>query len=138
MDGTGLRALRALTPIATPKLVPGFVAHHALLGSFATPALRAALARALSHVSARTLAARLRDMADFDVRAELHALDRPALYLRGRRDRLVSARFGEEFLATARRGRIAEIEAPHLLLQARPRDAAEAILDFVREVGAGA
>jgi sigma-B regulation protein RsbQ len=129
-----LRALRPLTPFATPKLLPGFVAHRSLLGRFATPALRAAHARALSHVSSRTLTARLRAMADVDVRADLRGFDGPSLYLRGTRDRVVSARFGEEFLATARRGRLVDIDAPHFLLQARPRDAAGAILGFVREI----
>lgn len=129
-----LRALRPLTPIATPKLVPGFVAHHSLLGRFATPALRAAHARALSHVSSRTLTARLRAMADIDVRTDLRGLDLPSLYLRGTRDRVDAARFGEEFLAAARHGRLVDIEAPHFLLQARPRNAAVAILEFLRTI----
>lgn len=132
-----LRALRALTPLATPKLLPGFVAHHSLLGRFATPALRAAQARALSHVSSRTLTARLRAMADIDVRADLRAMDHPSLYLRGTRDRVVGARYGEEFVATARQGRLVDIEAPHFLLQARPREAADAIRGFLREVDPG-
>lgn len=129
-----LRALRGLTPVASPKLVPGFVAHHSLLGRFATPALRAAHARALSHVSSRTLTARLRAMADIDVRDDLRKLDLPSLYLRGTRDRVVGTRFGEEFLGIARRGRLVDIEAPHFLLQSRPREAAAAILDFLREI----
>jgi pimeloyl-[acyl-carrier protein] methyl ester esterase len=129
-----LRALRALTPIATPKLVPGFITEHSLLGTFATPALRAAHARALSHVSSRTLAARLRAMADIDVRVDMRALDLPALYLRGTRDRVIGARFAEEFVATARRGQLTELDAPHLLVQARPREAAGVILDFLGQI----
>lgn len=129
-----LRALRALTPLATPRLVPGFVAHHSLLGPFATPALRAAHARALRAVSSRTLTARLRAMADVDVRAALRATNLPALYLRGSRDRVVGPRHGDEFLATAPHGRIIDIEAPHFLLQARPREAAAAIRGFLQEI----
>ena len=129
-----LRALRPLTPIASPKLLPGFVASHSLLGGFATPRLRAAHARALSHVSSRTLTARLRAMADVDVRADVRGLDRPALYLRGTRDRIVRARFGEEFVATARHGRLVDVDAPHFLLQARPREAAAAILGFLEDI----
>lgn len=129
-----LRALRVLTPFASPKLVPGFVAHHSLLGRFATPALRAAHARALGHVSSRTLTARLRAMADVDVRSELAGLDFPALYLRGTRDRVIAARFAAEFLAAARRGRVVDIDAPHFLLQARPREAATAIRAFLEQI----
>ena len=119
-----LRAFRPLTPLATPKLVPDAIAQRLLLGSFATPALRDAHTRALSHVASSTLTARLRAMADVDVRPQARALDLPTLYLRGLRDRVVAARFGEEYLATARRGRLVDIEAPHFLLQARPRESA--------------
>jgi sigma-B regulation protein RsbQ len=130
-----LRALRPLTPFATPKLMPGFITRHALLGRFATAELRAAQARALSHVSSRTLTARLRAMADVDVRDAMRACDLPALYLRATEDRVVSARYGAEFMATARRGRLADIEAPHLLLQARPRQAAREIAGFLESTG---
>ncbi len=130
-----LHALRPLTPFATPKLVPGFIAQHSLLGRFATADLRAAHARALSHVSSRTLTARLRAMADVDVRGPMGACDLPALYLRASEDRVVSARHGEEFMATARHGRLADIEAPHFLLQARPREAAREIVGFLESLG---
>jgi sigma-B regulation protein RsbQ len=130
-----LRALRALAPFATPKLLPDLVKHHSLLGRFSTPALRAAHSRALSHVSSRALTARLQAMADIDVRAELRELDLPALYLRGTRDRVIAARYGAEFAANARHGRLVDIDAPHLLLQAQPREAAALILDFLRQVG---
>jgi sigma-B regulation protein RsbQ len=130
-----LRALRPLTPFATPKLMPGFIAHHSLLGRFATAELRAAHARALSHVSSRTLTARLRAMADVDVRDLMRGCDLPALYLRATEDRVVSARYGAEFMAAARHGRLADIEAPHFLLQARPREAALEITGFLESTG---
>ncbi|HTU67669.1 MAG TPA: alpha/beta hydrolase [Steroidobacteraceae bacterium] len=127
-----LRALRPLTPVASPKLVPAFVAHHSLLGPFATPALRELHRRALAHVSSRTLTARLRAMADVDVRDALRALDLPSLYLRGTRDRVVAGRFADDYLALARHGRIVDIDAPHFLLQARAREAAHELRGFLR------
>ena len=126
-----LRLLRPLTPIATPKLVPGFIAHHSLLGRFATPALRAAHASALNQVSSATLTARLRAMADIDVREKLAKIAAPALYLRATSDRVVSVRHGDEFLKHARNGRLVEIEGPHFLLQASPEESARHIRDFV-------
>lgn len=126
-----LRALGPLAAIATPKLVPSFLAHRALLGGYARPDLEAMHRRALGHVSSSTLIARLRAMADVDVRADLRACDLPALYLRATRDRVVGARFGEEFLATARHGRLVEVDAPHFLLQTRPAEAAAEILAFL-------
>jgi sigma-B regulation protein RsbQ len=129
-----LRALRPLTPFATPKLVPRFFAWHSLLGRFATPGLRDLHRRALGHVSSRTLTARLRAMADIDVRADMRGLDLPSLYLRGTAERVIATRFADEFVANSRRGRVVDIDAPHLLLQARPRQAAAAILAFLREL----
>lgn len=126
-----LSPLRALTPYASPKLLPGFIANHSLMGRFATPALRAARARAISHVSFTTLTARLRAMADVDVRDALRGCDLPSLYLRASEDRVVGARFGEEYRATARRGRVLDIVAPHLLLQTRPAEASHEIVSFL-------
>jgi pimeloyl-ACP methyl ester carboxylesterase len=126
-----LRLLRPLTVFASPKLVPAFIAHHSLLGRFATPALREAHARALGYVSSRTLTSRLRNMVDIDVREALRNCHQPSLYLRATEDRVVDAGYGDEFLATAPRGRLAGIEAPHFLLQCRPREAAREILAFL-------
>jgi len=129
-----LRVLRPFTPLATPKLVPGFIAHHSLLGSFATPALRAAHAAALGHVSSRTLTARLRAMADVDVREQLARVELPSLYLRAARDRVVAARCGDEFLKHARNGRLVEIDGPHFLLQTCPEECAQHVREFVSGV----
>lgn len=129
-----LSALRGVAGFATPKLVPRFITERALLGRFATPELRDLQRRAVSHVGSRTLAARLRAMADVDVRPLCRSLDLPSLYLRGMRDALVPARCGDEFVATARRARLVELDAPHMLLQARPREAADAIRGFLAQL----
>lgn len=129
-----LRVLRPFTSIATPKLVPGFIAHHSLLGRFATPALRAAHTEALRQVSSATLTARLRAMADVDVREKLARVELPALYLRAARDRVVAARYGDEFLKHARSGRLVDLDGPHFLLQTQPADCARQILKFAAEL----
>ena len=126
-----LSVLRPLTAFASPKLVPGFLAQRALLGRFATPELRAAHERALAHVSSPTLSARLRAMADVDVRADLSTIAVPSLYLRGTADRVVAGRYGQEYLESARQGRLVDIDAPHFLLQSRPREAAQEIQAFM-------
>ena len=111
--------------------MPGFIAYRSLLGRFATPALRAAHARALSQVSPPTLTARLRAMADVDVREKLRAVKVPALYLRATEDLVVSARFGAEFRQHARQGTLVDIEGPHLLLQANPHESVRRIAAFM-------
>jgi pimeloyl-[acyl-carrier protein] methyl ester esterase len=126
-----LRLFRPLTPIASPKLVPRFLAHHTLVGRYATPELKAAHARALSHVSSPTLTARLRAMADVDVREKMRRVAVPSLYLRATVDRMVAARFGDEFIAHAPDGRVHDVDAPHFLLQTRPEESARLIGEFV-------
>jgi pimeloyl-ACP methyl ester carboxylesterase len=130
-----LRPLRGLAPLASPKLLPGFIAHRALMGSFATPELQAAHARALSHVSSATLTSRLRAMADVDAREQLRGLTLPALYLRGSRDRLVGRRHSEEFRTLARDGVVIDVEGPHFLLQTQPAECARHIRAFIARVG---
>jgi pimeloyl-[acyl-carrier protein] methyl ester esterase len=128
-----LRLMRSLTPLASPKLVPGFVAQRSLLGTFATPELRAAQTRALEHVSSRTLTARLRAMADVDVRAEAKAISVPTLYLQASADRLVGTRSADEYVAHARQPRLERMEGPHLLLQANPDRCARAIARVISD-----
>jgi pimeloyl-[acyl-carrier protein] methyl ester esterase len=73
-------------------------------------------------------------MADVDVRDAFSRLALPSLYLRATRDRVIAARFGDEYRALAANGRVAEIDGPHMLLQARPREAAAHILRFLPEL----
>jgi pimeloyl-[acyl-carrier protein] methyl ester esterase len=130
-----LGLLRSLTPVASPKLLPTFIAQASLLGRFATPALRSMQTRALGHVSSSTLTARLRAMADVDVRDELRSLAVPTLYLQATEDRIVDARFGAEYAACARQPAVESIEGPHLLLQSNPSATAAAILSFIAKTG---
>jgi pimeloyl-ACP methyl ester carboxylesterase len=130
-----LSLLRSFTRLASPKLVPAFIAQRSLLGGFATPDLRAAQTRALEHVSSRTLTARLRAMADVDVRAEAGSIGIPTVYLQASADRLVGPRFAEEYVAHLRQPRLLRIEGPHLLLQANPDHCAKAIAEFVAGCG---
>jgi pimeloyl-ACP methyl ester carboxylesterase len=128
-----LRLLRSFTHLASPKLVPGFIAQRSLLGHFATPALCAAQSRTLGHVSSRTLTARLRAMADVDVRQKAASIGVPTLYLQASADRLVGTDFADEYVAHVREPRLLRIEGPHLLLQANPDHCAKAIVEFIAD-----
>lgn len=126
-----LKLLGPLAACASPKLVPDSIAQRSLLGRFATPALRAAHARALSHVSSPTLTARLHAMSNVDLRAALASVRLPSLYLRATEDRIVAARFADEFAAHAHAGTVIGVEGPHFLLQANPRASAHHIVSFI-------
>ena len=81
------------------------------------------------------LKARLRAVLSVDVSAELRRVAVPILYLHATEDRVVP----EVALRYIRRirpdTRVVSIAAPHFLLQTRPEEAAQTVLDFVRQAG---
>lgn len=108
-----------------------------LAGRFATPVLREALARAVGKVSPAVLRARMAAVAGANVVPMLHAIAVPLLYLQGSEDRVIPPRAARTILENVAGSRLAEFEAPHLLLQTRPKEAAAVIGEFVREVEHG-
>jgi pimeloyl-ACP methyl ester carboxylesterase len=131
-----LRAPRLLRPFASPGLlgaVPLGAQVLAMLGSHVTPHLRDLLALALAKVTPAVLAARARAILDVDATAELRACAGPLLYLRAMQDRMVPERCAKLITAQKPDARIIALPGPHLLLQARPKEAWEAIESFLRE-----
>jgi pimeloyl-ACP methyl ester carboxylesterase len=126
-----LRPLVRFLPVRAAPVAP--LAAPAL-GRFATPALRRELAAALSDVSPSVIRGRLRAVLGVNVEALVTRIDVPTLYLRASADRLVPNSAADAFAAMPRI-RIAEIDAPHFLLQARPAAAAAHVHAFLREVG---
>lgn len=74
---------------------------------------------------------RLRMMQQLDVTPLLSRISAPVLYLRGLKDRLVTARMREELFEGIPQICMKEVNGPHLLLQAQPRICANAILNFL-------
>jgi pimeloyl-[acyl-carrier protein] methyl ester esterase len=126
-----LGLLRPFLPLPSPKLFPPFLANRILLGRFATPELRSAHVRALTQVSSPTLTARLRAMAEVDVRDVLRAVAVPTLYLQATEDRVVASRLAVEYARFAMNPQILELEGPHLLLQSNAAGAAQAIEQLI-------
>ena len=116
---------------AAMRLLPPFAQLKMMLGGYSTPELRALSAEALALVRPEVLAARLRDVLHVDVTGELTSCPVPVLYLRGRHDRVVPAHNLREIQRLRPSVEVAEIAAPHLLLQTQPAAAAEAIAAFV-------
>lgn len=129
-----LRSLVALLPVRrVPSPVLGFV----LLGRFSSARLRSALTQVLGGVSPTVLRARLRAILSVDVTPKLSHVRVPVLYLRASEDRLVP-RAASQLIARLVPGmRVAELEAPHFLLQTVPAAAARYVSGFVREVAVG-
>lgn len=117
-------------------LLPRAVLHHLLLGSHGTPALRAALDQAVAQVAPAVMRARLKAVMDADQTAAFAGVRMPLLYLQARHDRVVPPAAAALVARLAPQARIVDIDAPHCLLQAAPKAAAEAITGFLRALEA--
>ncbi|MES2187296.1 MAG: alpha/beta hydrolase [Pseudomonadota bacterium] len=129
----GLRTLMGLLSFGPP---PVGALSFALLGRFATAALREALARAVASVSPATMRARLRAVINVDVSAQLQQVDVPCLYLRAAHDRLVPAAAARLMASLQPAVRIETIDAPHCLLQVAPNAAASVVSTFIARLEA--
>lgn len=128
-----LRHLLGLVPFGA---MPGFALRQALLAPCATPELQAELAAALAQVPPAVLRQRLRAVIDADATRAFARGSLPVLYLRGRHDRLVPPANALQILRLAPGAQLADIAAPHMLLQAAPAAAADAIATFISGLSA--
>jgi pimeloyl-ACP methyl ester carboxylesterase len=96
-----------------------------------SPPLLAAVQAALEVVRPEVLSHRVRMAFDTDTRGALRACQAPILYLQAGRDKLVSPRSVEEIRAIKPELTCEVVDAPHLLLQSKPREAWAAIRRFL-------
>jgi pimeloyl-ACP methyl ester carboxylesterase len=121
----------SLLPVMFSLPPPASALRWALLGDDASDEIVAWFAATLSSVRGRILAARLRAILDADLSMAFSTLTIPTLYVRGARDRLVPARVAEELQARRPDLRVETLDAPHLVLQRCPVEAARLIADFL-------
>jgi pimeloyl-ACP methyl ester carboxylesterase len=126
-----LKSLAGLIPFA---LAPMRVVSFFLLGRFVTAALRTSLKQALAIVAPSVLRARLRAVLSVDVSAMLADVAVPTLYLRAAHDRLIPQAAASLVTEHCAQANIVTIDAPHLLLQALPVEAARAVANFLRQL----
>jgi len=112
--------------------IPSFIQHRNLFGKFNSPHLRTQLSEVRLLVSPKTLKARLEAVASIDASEKLRRVAVPTLYLRARNDRVVSRAACDHIRKVLPTVEVAEIDAPHLLLQTVPQDALTAIKGFAR------
>lgn len=129
-----LAVFTGVLPFAPLKAAPVSAMVALLLGRYSTAGLRAALLGALAQVSDVTLQARLRAVVHVDARACLAAAQTPVLYLQASEDRLLPVRAVAEVRSSLPSTTVVSIAGPHLLLQACPIPAAEAVLRFVAQL----
>jgi len=89
---------------------------------------------AISQVAPAVLSRRVQSILGVDVVHELRELSIPVLYLAGAGDRMVGRKSVDLILQTRPSTLVRTLDAPHLILQARPREAAKVVLEFVASI----
>ena len=120
-----------LVEVAPVTGAPASLLTRALLGHFSTPARRSMIGASLAQKSRTTIRARLRAIAEVDMRERLAAVTVPILYLRASHDRIVPESAGDLVMQIKPDTTLVTVEAPHFLLQVGFREAARVIRAFV-------
>ena len=107
--------------------LPRFVAHYFLIGSNSSQVDE--LKRAVQQTSPRILVQRKHCLMDVDVTRQLSELKCDLLYLRPKRDRIVSQRSQDQITKANSSVFICEIDGPHLILQTKPQHVWDCIMD---------
>jgi pimeloyl-[acyl-carrier protein] methyl ester esterase len=124
----------ALAPLLMRAALPEAAIRSRLVGRDASRSLVTTVREAIASVQPAVLAARLRAVLECDVRSDLRRVAVPMLYLQAQHDRLVPARCLEEIRAVRPEIRAIVIDAPHFLLQREPRQTAEIVAAFLRDL----
>lgn len=125
-----------LQPLLGPRLFrwrpPDVALRLGLLGMDAGDDQVSALRAALLAVNPDVMAQRLREIVAVDVRHELAALAVPISYISGTRDRLLGPRIVRELRRLRPDMQTHALDAPHLVLQRRPVEAAKLISEILK------
>jgi pimeloyl-ACP methyl ester carboxylesterase len=113
------------------RLIPSALQARVLLGRTPPAGLASEVRQAIAAVAPPVLAGRIRQVLAVDARRQLGLAGVPILYLQAGRDRLVPPRCARLVQRLEPRTSVVRIDAPHLVLQTAPAEAAEAIRTFV-------
>jgi pimeloyl-ACP methyl ester carboxylesterase len=125
------RRIAPLVEVAPVTGAPAMLLTRVLLGQFSTPARRSMIGASLAQTSRTTIRARLRAVAEVDMRDRLAAVTVPILYLRASHDRIVPESAGDLVMQIKPETTLVTVAAPHFLLQVGFSEAARAIRTFV-------
>lgn len=127
----GLAALRPFATLAFHRPPPGWAIRHFLAGSDAPAELVACIRSTVAEVPQEVMVTRVRNALSVDATGALAACPVPLLYLSGTQDRLLRRQLVREMSECLPALEHRELAAPHLILQRRPREAAELVSDFL-------
>lgn len=122
-----LHVFDAMQRILPARKLPVVPAMPWLMGRWSTREWTRRVRDAVRSVSAEAMRARLRTAAETDATSRIADIECPLLYLKGSRDRLVGDAGWLAIRDLSRNAVCIEIEGPHFLLQAKPRECAAAM-----------
>jgi pimeloyl-[acyl-carrier protein] methyl ester esterase len=134
LSGPRRRLAWALARIAFRLPAPRFAVKQWLVGADAPPELVHDVQHSVSKVRPQVLSSRVQSVLDCDVRLDLERIEVPVLYLRATGDRLIPKRCLKEILEIQTEARVVTIPGPHLLFQREPRQTADVVAGFVRDL----
>lgn len=114
--------------------LPNWVCRRYLVGHPASQSAVDAVRTAVSGVSSQVLAHRLRSILSIDATRDLRRVSVPLLYMFGTKDRLLNSSSSMEIRSHKPDAQFASIDAPHLILQAKPREALNVLMCFIERV----
>ena len=123
-------------PLATHlpvKSLPRWLRAPLMWGSVAPDRAPSQMQRAMSGVSAAVIRQRIAALLAVDDTHALKQVRVPTLVLRALADRVIPKAATRRILKTLPQAELVEINAPHLLLQTRPKECAAVVLRFLRE-----
>jgi pimeloyl-[acyl-carrier protein] methyl ester esterase len=123
------RSLAAYLPV---KRFPRWLRAPLMWGSASPSSAPSQLERAMSGVSATVVRKRIAELLAVDETAALRQIGVPTLVLRAARDRVISRRATQVILKNSPDAKLVEVDGPHLLLQTRAMECAEAVIGYLR------
>jgi pimeloyl-[acyl-carrier protein] methyl ester esterase len=130
--GVTNRLARILAPLLFVFGIPESVCRRFLVGDSAPKTLVEAVRSTVASVSGAVFTHRLRAVLSYKNAGELRRVSAPLLYIAGADDRLVSRCAFEEIRQEKPDAVLVSIQAPHLILQTKPREAADAVARFLQ------
>ena len=114
---------------------PVALAARVLLDAYRSKTIEAKLEHAIRAVSPQVWNVRLRAVLGVDLTTDLCRIQIPVLYLRASEDKVVFSSASEVICRHVSAAKVVEVEGPHFLLQAKPKESAAAIRAFANEYG---
>jgi len=134
------RALSALRPLGLVFFrapMPAHAVRILLAGADAPDDLVEEVRDAVALVKGSVMARRAREALRVDATEHLRACPVPVLFLGGREDRLLRSALPIEVRALRPDAEIRMLDAPHLVLQTRPRESMRLVADFLARAANG-